>query len=163
MNVQARGWCLSEQGEPPIGPIVATYFHYNQIRRRWPHRMEEVHFVAIHPDRAVALGLPPARRKNQRSTLLVCELDVSQAQSAAADLSVLLPPDRFRLETRVIRDANELLRDGKRRSHLMFTPRVWAKLSPQEKADPRAHAITYVIKDEDLEVLGPRLGWRQRR
>jgi DNA-binding transcriptional regulator YhcF (GntR family) len=38
-RVEARGWSLEQEDEPPAGIIIATYFHYNDIRCRWPHRL----------------------------------------------------------------------------------------------------------------------------
>jgi len=34
-RVDARPWSLEWPDEPPPGPVVATYFHYNDVRGRW--------------------------------------------------------------------------------------------------------------------------------
>src|SRR6185503_15081489 len=32
-QVEARPWTLAQAGEPPSGAVVATFFHYNDVRR----------------------------------------------------------------------------------------------------------------------------------
>ena len=161
-NVEARPFSLDGEGEPPDGPVIATYFHFNQIRQRWPHRLADIHFVAIHPDPGLAEQLTGAANEPQPCTILLCEFDTIQAQGVAADLRVFLPADRFRVETRVVQRANELLHEAGANRHLLFTPRVWAGLTQQEQATPYTHPLIYVIKTEELAGLGQRFGWSER-
>ncbi len=161
-QVQAQAWCLTRRNEPPPGCIVATYFHYNEIRRRWPHRFKEIVFVAVHPDPGLIerISGPPSSGRPVR--LVVCELDGGQAEGVTADLSAILPADRFRLETRVVEGAGELL-DAPRSAPLLLTPRLWATLGDEEQVPSDIHLVSYVIKHEDLQGLGQRLGWLPRR
>jgi GntR family transcriptional regulator len=161
-KVEGRPWTLSEDGEPPAGSCVATYFHYNEIRLRWPHRLHEIRFVAILPDPSLAssVGSPG---KSRRVSLELCEFDEPKARNIAADLSVLFPEDRYLIEPHVVRRAGERLTAGHRRVPVLFTPRVWAALSAEEQAHPKAIKVRYVFPPAELESLGQHFGWRRRR
>ena len=189
-NVAARPWSLERPGEPPPGPIVATYFHYNDIRTRWPERFPAAHFVAIHPDPALAArlelfrGQQGARRRRQqasgrgrdakgraprvraaepaRTTVLVCEREAAMARNIAADLKALLPADRFEVTPRVETRAGATLATASAPTPVLFAPRVWAALSAARRADPRAIEIRYLIEPKDLDALGETMGWRPR-
>lgn len=183
-NVAARGWSLERPGEPPPGPVVATYFHYNDIRTRWPERFPDVHFVAIHPDPAVAARLAQFRdrvrdgqtergrarrgqargqarirgRARGRTTVLVCEREPAMARNIAADVRAILPADRFDVTARVESSPGAALATAPSGTPLLFAPRVWAALSPARRADPRAMEIRYLIEPKDLAELGAVLG-----
>jgi hypothetical protein len=187
-NVPARGWSLERPGEPPPGPIVATYFHYNDIRTRWPERFPAAHFVAIHPDPALSARLEPFRggqgpRRGRRQasghgrdakgraaraatpariTVLVCEREAAMARNIAADLKALLPADRFDVTPRVESRAGATLATAPAETPVLFAPRVWAALSAARRADPRAIEIRYLIEPRDLDALGEAMGWRPR-
>ena len=66
--------------------MVATYFHYNDIRLRWPHRLRHVRFVDIGPDPAIARELSGAGI----ARAWVFEHDPVTAATVAADLTPLL-------------------------------------------------------------------------
>ena len=171
-NVAARGWSLERPGEPPAGPIIATYFHYNDIRTRWPERFPAAHFVAIHPDPALAARLErfragegvalgrrrESRRGRARTTVLVCEREAAMARNITADLMALLPADRFDVLPRVEARAGATLARAPAGTPVLFAPRVWAALSPAQRADPRAVEIRYLIEPKDLAALGEQLG-----
>ena len=52
--ISVTPWVLDATGEPPPGPIVSTFFHYNDVRARWPERLDDIHFVTVQPDPALA-------------------------------------------------------------------------------------------------------------
>ena len=169
-EVAARGWSLERPGEPPPGPIVATYFHYNDIRTRWPERFPAAHFVAIHPDPALAAQLeafrggqgPRRGRRQARTTVLVCEREAAMARNIAADLKALLPAARFEVTPRVETRAGAALATAPAGTPVLFAPRVWAALSAARRADPRAIEIRYLIEPKDMDALGETMGWRPR-
>lgn len=107
-------------------------------------------------------NLPRSSRGSEPDLLVVCELEGGQAEEVTADLSAILPPDEFRLETRVVESSRELF-DSPTSAPLLLTPRLWAKLSDEERTRGDVHLVSYVIKRQDLEELGGRLGWRSRR
>lgn len=161
-QVEALPWCLHQEGEPPPGCVVATYFHYNEIRRRWPHRLAEIRFVAIAPDPDLVSRVTAKRESRSRTRLLLCELDALQAEGASADISVLFPRDRFHIEHRIVEHANEGLAASERWDWILFTPRLWARLTPKERTAKCVTVIDYKIEDSDLEQLGRHQGWTPR-
>jgi GntR family transcriptional regulator len=161
-DVDARPWCLSRKDEPPDGPVVATYFHYNELRTRWPDRLHAIRFAAIHPDPKLISQVTSKLGKAKRSTFYVCEFEESKAANIAADLSVLFHSDRFRMLPRVVKRAGELLSQSKGRAPILHPPRVWDALNPEEKQNPRAIKVQYVFVLQELENMGQYFGWQRR-
>jgi GntR family transcriptional regulator len=161
-EVEARPWSLSRRGEPPSGPIIATYFHHNEVRRRWPHRLDEIHFAAIHPDPKLPTRLHEILPPGKRAILELCEFDEQMARNIAADLSVLFPPDRYHIKTRVVARGTKILESLGKRRPVLFSPRAWDALTAQERADPGLIKIVYAFTEEGLESLGTNLSWSRR-
>lgn len=155
-RVEAKPLVLSEATELPPGVLVGTYFHYNDIRQRWPGRLEEVRFVAIAPDPDVARRLDPAAGASTSRRLLVCELDESKALNIAADLRNLFSEGRYVIEPRTLTSPARLPRP-RPGDVLLVSPRVWGQLTPRQRS--RVHQIRYRIRAADLERLGVELGW----
>jgi GntR family transcriptional regulator len=160
-DVSARPWTLSREGEPPPGAMVGTYFHYNDIRIRWPGRLSEIAFVAIRPDPALRARLAPRLGAKTPTTVLLCEMDREKARNIAADLVPILPPARYRIVPHVVKRPGELLKSGGKHP-ILFAPRVWGALTPEERSDPRAIEVRYFIPPAELAELGERFGWRRR-
>lgn len=151
-EVDARPWTL-DHAEPPSGQIVATYFHYNDIRRRWPRLLEQVHFVTIAPGAETAV--PDGIR-----SVLVCETDADTADTVAADVSRVLGDPAIDIETFVsARPRRALDRDH---AVIFFSPRVWAGLPEDARRDRRSREIRYEFDRAELEALAEKLGWRLR-
>lgn len=160
-SVRALPWSLSWTGEPPPGPLVATYFHYHEIRRRWPDRREDLRFVAIQPDPDLRTRLE-ARGATRSEPIQLCELDEPKARNTVAELALLLPPERFDLRPRVVERAGELLDGLGSGSLVLFPPRVWAALSDQERAHSSAIPLRFFLEPGEIEAIGGELGWRAR-
>lgn len=152
-QVDARPWSLERPGEPPAGPLVATYFHYAEILRRWPRRRADLHFVPIHVDP----GLP--HRLASGARLEACEMDDDRARNLQADLEALFPPGTVPVTARVVTEAGEALAAAGGDTLLCFAPRAWARLSEEQHRHPRARKVRYVIETDALEALGHQLGW----
>lgn len=153
-QVEARPWSLDRSGEPPSGILIATFFHYQEIRNRWPRRQGDIHFVAIHPDP----GLPErVRERLGRNPLrvLLWEKEETMAANMAADLRTVFEPRGIPVEPRVLLpDASPLAGVGGA-DVCLFAPRVWGRLSPEVRDHPQALEATYRIRQADLEALGP--------
>lgn len=154
-RVKARGWVL-DHGEPPAGTVVGTYFHYNDIRLRWPERLPQVHFLPIVPEPGLARALAGGQRGSGKLTVHLCERDAAMAGNIAADLLRILPPDRFHLATRVVSRAEKALAS---RGPLLLSPRMWGELPPELRRDPRIHQVRYVFDADALASLGRTQGW----
>jgi len=156
--VEARPWCLREHDVLPEGDVVATYFHYNEIRRRWPERLASVRFAQIGPDPAVrdAVGRALGKRAGR---VVLYEFDEPTAEAVASDLSVVLPAGTP-IETRVVRSADDALAIAGERDCLLLPPRVWGGLSERHRGDRRVVKVRYVFAPDELESIARELGWR---
>ena len=162
-DVRARPWTLEQLGEPPRGLIVGTYFHYNDIRTRWPARFPEVRFVAIRPDAKLPDRLRGFARRGRRMVVRVCEREASMAANIAADVAGILPPDRYDVVPVVEPTPGATLaRSTRNRGPLLFAPRVWGTLTDEQRADPRAVEVRYIVDPHDLAELGLERRWQAR-
>ena len=160
-RVDARPWSLDRTDEPPEGPLVATYFHYNDVRGRWPGRLASVRFVAIRPDRGLVERLGSFRKGTRPVTATLCEREPEMAANIEADLRTVLPSETIKVVRRVANEPGALLH-GKGNGPVLFSPRVWGELSPAERAHPRAVEVRYVFDEAELDAIGPEFGWAPR-
>jgi DNA-binding transcriptional regulator YhcF (GntR family) len=153
-DVDARPWPLAA-GAPPPGPVIATYFHYNDIRRHWPRRLQSVRFMTIRP----AAGI--RKRIGRRSgTIRVCELDIETAEAVMGDVHALLGRTRLKLVPAVTNLPANLLRGGGT-TPVLYPPRVWARLDANSRQDPRAIELVYTLDAKELEQFASESGWRE--
>jgi DNA-binding transcriptional regulator YhcF (GntR family) len=161
-QVTAKPWSLERAGEPPPGTLLGTYFHYNDIRTRWPRRLGQVQFTSIHPDPSLAARIRALVPSDTRATLILCERDAEKARNAAADLAAVLPSPAFEIRTLVASNPATALHVAGRDQPVLFTPRVWGSLGPAERADPRAMEVRYLFDPTELAAVAERLQWRPR-
>jgi DNA-binding transcriptional regulator YhcF (GntR family) len=161
-QVTAKPWSLERAGEPPPGTLLGTYFHYNDIRTRWPRRLGQVQFSSIHPDPSLAARIRALVPTDARATLILCERDAEKARNAAADLAAVLPSPGFEIRTLVASNPATALHVAGRDQPVLFTPRVWGSLGPAERADPRAMEVRYLFDQAELTAVAERLQWRPR-
>jgi DNA-binding transcriptional regulator YhcF (GntR family) len=161
-QVIAKPWSLERAGEPPAGILVATYFHYNDIRARWPKRLAQVRFASIHPDPSLAAQVRAIVPTETRTTVILCEREAEKARNIAADLGAVLPSPTFEIRTLVSNNPTTALHVAGRTQPVLFAPRIWGALGPVERADPRALEVRYVFDPAELAAMGERLQWRAR-
>ena len=152
-HVDALPWALDREAAPPDGPVISTYFHYNDIRRMWPRRLGQVHFITIYPDPALRGRLAGARR------VIVCERDTSTAEVVAADLAALFGSRAVEIEPRVVPDDPAAALDSNDGPPVLFAPRMWAALPEEARTHPRALELRYVLDESELREMGRALGW----
>jgi GntR family transcriptional regulator len=161
-QVTAKPWSLERTGEPPPGTLLGTYFHYNDIRARWPRRLGQVQFTSIHPDPSLAARIRALVPAETRAMLILCERDAEKARNAAADLAAVLPSPDFEIRTLVASNPATALHVAGRDQPVLFTSRVWGSLGPTERADPRAIEVRYLFDPAELGAVAERLQWRPR-
>jgi DNA-binding transcriptional regulator YhcF (GntR family) len=160
-GIQAEPWCLTRQDDLPDGEIVATYFHYNDIRRRFPQRLAKIHFIAIRPDETLPKRITALQRDRRPREILVCEREPIMLSMIVSDLSTLLPRERFRLTPHLLKNPAALPagRDSRLR---LVAPRIWGSLSDEQRADPRIMEIRYVFDQVQIDRLAEELHWPER-
>jgi hypothetical protein len=160
--VTAKPWSLERAGEPPPGPIVATYFHYNDIRARWPKRLLQVQFTSIRPDPSLAGQVRGNVPTETRTTVILCEREAEKARNIAADLAAVLPSPTFEIRTLVSNNPTTALHVAGRTQPVLFAPRIWGALGPVERADPRAVEVRYLFDPAELAAAAERFQWKMR-
>jgi DNA-binding transcriptional regulator YhcF (GntR family) len=161
-RVRAAPWSLASHDRLPPGDVVATYFHYNDVRRLAPARLEAVRFLTIRPDDALAARVKRLAGARRRPSVVLVERDESMARSIAADVSVLLAPLGIAPAPLVVPEARDAFAAAGDARVLLFSPRAWGALSPAERLDRRALEVRYVIDAGELDRLGPAFGWSPR-
>jgi GntR family transcriptional regulator len=161
-QVTAKPWSLERAGEPPAGAILATYFHYNDIRARWPKRLAQVQFASIRPDPSLAGRVRGIVPMEVRTTVILCEREAEKARNIAADLASVLPSPTFEIRTLVSNNPTTALHVAGRTQPVLFAPRIWGALGPVERADPRAVEVRYIFDSAELAALGERFQWHER-
>ena len=155
--VDARPWVLGEREGPPPGPIVATYFHFNELRRSWPRRFAAISFVEIRVDARLREVL-----RNEGAQFVVCERDEPTARAVVADLMALTPEADPPLGIAVSGDPAAVIRDAEPTARVLCPPRVWATLEEDERSDPRAVEIRYLFDRDRLSEVARHQGWPAR-
>jgi GntR family transcriptional regulator len=161
-QVTAKPWSLERAGEPPAGAIVATYFHYNDIRARWPKRLAQVQFASIRPDPSLAGRVRGIVPTEVRTTVILCEREAEKARNIAADLAAVLASPGFEIRTLVSNNPTTALHVAGKTQPVLFAPRIWGALGPVERADPRAVEVRYLFDPAELTAVGERFQWRER-
>jgi DNA-binding transcriptional regulator YhcF (GntR family) len=152
-DVEARPLPLHEIDELPQDHLIATYFHYNDIRRAWPHKLRDVHFVSIAPDADVVTRMPTDAKR-----VRIIESDIETARAIASDVTVLFGPD-VSVEPVAYEDSNAAL-ETEDDAAVLFPPRAWQGLTTEGRKDRRAIPLRYVIEHKDLQDVASRLHWR---
>lgn len=149
LPVEAVAWSLEEPGEPPQVPLIGTYFHHGEMRNRWPHRLRDMHFVALRVDRTIEERIATvASKRNVRVAWLV-ERDIGTAHEMAASVSGALSA---RLEVRpVVGDPEELFESLPENELLLVAPRLWDSLPPRVRHDERVFDPNTSFVPEDLQ------------
>ncbi len=158
--VEAIPWLIDRPQPPGGAEIIATYFHYNDLRLRWPKGFAGIRFLAISPDPALREQI--GSRRGHR-TVIVCEREEAMLRNIVADLSRVLPEDRFTLKPRLVRRPGALLEGVGANTPVLIAPRVWGDLREDQKADPRVRAVRYVFNSRDLDAAGRACGWIPRQ
>ncbi len=162
-RVTAVPWPISRDMPPVPDPIVATYFHYNDLRTRWPERFPGIRFVAIRPDPEVGRAIRARRRGAKgRLRVVLCEREESMLRSIEADVSRVLNADRFHLTSRLTKGGRSIVEGIGPATSILVSPRIWGDLPEWIRRDPRVHELRYLFDPKDLDSVGRDLAWASR-
>ena len=162
-RVEAIPWPIQRHEPPSTDPVVATYFHYNDLRVRWPERFPSVRFLPISPDPGLRERLRSATAPGKRSTVVLYEREEPMLRNIAADVSRILPAREFRVVPKIVRGPAAILGKLGARHPVLVSPRLWGDLPEALREDPRVHEVRYVVQPAELEALGRDLGWAPRQ
>jgi DNA-binding transcriptional regulator YhcF (GntR family) len=157
-DVESIPWPLDNDEPAPEGLIVATYFHYNDIRRRWPHRLRDTQFVTVAPDAGM---FARCDKLEGVDTLVLIEPDEPTAQSVLADIVAIPEASSWTIETLVTDDIASAVRSCKPNEAALLSPRVWASLNETTRALARAIEVRYRFDSNELEQLGITQRWEK--
>lgn len=163
-DVKAAPWSVSRKSPPSESAIISTYFHFNDIRRRWPQATNRMHFlpVGIVDDfwkkiNATIHGHPKIKK------IVVCEREETMLQNVAIDVTSLITDIEFPIERVLIKGNMFTWLDGKAGHTLaLLSPRLWGELPKKYQERPDIIHIRYRFNSQALEFLGNKFGWRKQ-
>jgi hypothetical protein len=147
--VEAIPWTLADPAELPPLPIIGTYFHHPEIRRRWHAREDDMHFVALQIDAGLKGRIEATARDHGRFRLTLVEQGFATARALAQDVAELLGSE-FVVEP-ASGDPNVLLESLEGDELLLVGPRVWKDLAREHRENPRVFDICPIIGPTELE------------
>ncbi len=154
-NVATHPHPISAEDAPEADIVIATWFHYNDVRRRWPDLLHRVEFVTIRPDLSTLADVTAER-------WWVVESDEATAGAVAGDLTAALEQDSSEIRPHVTSDPGATMDELIDDSPVLFPPRVWAELDPAVREHPRAFELRYVIDSDELKAVANRHRWRRQ-
>lgn len=148
-GVPATPWNLSQQTEPPPGPIIGTRFHQGEMLERWPDRAADMRFAALRIDPATVEEIRRVRPTGQK--LVLVERDVGTGHQHLEDLTEALgrPVDTA---VSTVLPALEALASST--DLYVIAPRLVDQLSDEIRRHPRVVILLHVFDPADLEALG---------
>lgn len=160
-RVAARSFCLADDGEPPDMPLVATLFHYEEVRARWPDRLADIRFVAASVDPAVRdLVEHVAPGPGRHDVALLVQHDAVAGLTLSEEIEAMLGPRYpLRLEVMAHRQGAPALPDAE---VVLATPSAYAALGEADRARVDVVRVRYAIDRRDLGALGVVFGWSAR-
>ncbi len=161
LAVAAHPYCLGD-GEQPPGPVLATYFHYAEIARRWRHRLASIHFASIRPDHRLGERLLSRLPRRGIAQVTLLEYERSMADNMAEDVARLLPEARCQIVPKATKRPITSLRRLAPNTPVLVAPRVWNDLPSPWRDDPRVLEVRYTFDADELAAIAHHLRWRRR-
>ncbi len=159
-DINIESILLSHKSNLPKGKLISTYFHYSDIRSKWPEQLHNIAFVSISPDQTIKDKIDKLYGTKKIINIRICDLNEEQSLAIHADLLLIFPKDKYKISTCIVEKANELIKNSNIEDPVLFTPRVWAQLTEEEKNYPGVFKVVYKINNKDLNVLGKNLNWK---
>ena len=145
----------------PSGPIVATYFHAEEIRSLPGGESADLNLVRIRTSRPMLKRLRNEVDAGNTRRLILMDRLPDSAQDLTQEFQSEVGSD-LAIEVRVARDPLLAFPDARAGTVVMATPQTWDRITPELRARPDVWELQYEIEPVDLEALGERLGLRAR-
>ena len=160
--VQAVPFSLDRVDALPMGHVIATYFHYNEVRLRWPKRLASFSFVSIAPELHLASRLDHKLKHTGKSMLTVCERDEPTAQAVIADVSAIFPRSDIPIQSKIVTGSADLPAADDDEL-LLIPPRVWGQLSAERRESGDLVEVRYTFDQKELGQVGVARGWTRAK
>jgi DNA-binding transcriptional regulator YhcF (GntR family) len=144
--------------ELPAGPVVCTFFHFEDVRERWPARLRDVRFIAVRPAEDLMPEAIRAADGVDEITIVAADSE-EEARNLSADLAELFPPSRVK-HRKIVREQWRL--SGRPGRVTLVGPRAYEGLDADERARDGVYCVRYRIDPVDLSALGAHFGWSSR-
>lgn len=154
-RIDARPHPLTNASPPEAEFILATWFHYNDVRLRWPDLLNRVDFLTIRPDLSPFLGLAAQK-------WWVVERDEATAGAVAGDVRAALGGDSREILQIVTVDPVATVGEITGMDPILFPPRVWADLDESARSHEQAFELRYVFDTNELSSIANRHVWPRR-
>ncbi len=143
------------------GILFSTYFHFNDIRSKWPEQFHRITFVSISPSLKIRDDIERFCSDKGKITITVCDQSEEQSLAIHADLRQIFSQEKYGIKTAIVNEANELIHKSDGTTPLLFTPRVWSQLTEEEQSAPDVFKVVYQLNRKDLNYLGNRNMWNR--
>jgi len=147
---------LSERSLPP-GPIVATYFHADEIRSLPGGDVADLYLVRIRTSRRMLSRLGEEIHAGNVRRLVLMDRLPDSAQDLMHEFQSELGPDLV-IEVRVARDPMLAFPEARVGTVVLATPQTWDRITSETRSRQDVWELEYEIEPLDLEKLGERLG-----
>lgn len=162
-DVAVTEYCMTEQGEPPPGPYVSTLAHYEEVRKRWPKRRRDEHFVAAatSPSLGPVLSHLCGRSKLGRVVVVVAD-DLVGGSELCRELADMTGIATNRFEAILAADSSDaVLRAQRGEVVIAATPHANAGFSAEVRSSAFVVRIHYRADTAALEGLAAKMNWRR--
>lgn len=157
--VDAHEHLIGSDDDPPSGVMIGTYFHFSELRHRWPERRGDMYFPTLHPDPALRERLLEVLEGGGQNVVPLCERDPVLAEAMSEDVERLLRG--VEIVPTVDRSPRQVS-DASPGRPILVAPRLWDFLPDELKSDPAVIEVRYVFRPYDLEALASALDWREK-
>lgn len=156
-DVAATPYVLGRHRKTPVGLILSTLFHRDEVVSKWPEWVHQMQFLPIHPVQAILERAMNWLVDHNESTVNLLECDTGTAQGMIRDLESRLH-HRFRIEHVFPTRSGQIRREDLQ--HLCFVaPRLWDGLSKNQQARRNVVKVQYEFDRLSLGYLGASMGW----
>lgn len=133
-GLDARPWLVSRAAETPPGRILATYYHYAEVRDALVGQDRSPSYFGVEIDRETLEDVRRRARCSGRLSLITAE--AASGGALAEELEALLDGDEVAVDLHATRRPLEALADLPEGVPALLTPENWDAVGPETRASP---------------------------